>query len=249
MKRRSLKYKYGQRSFSGRRRPQTGKRLLSTLLIVGFLIYALLAWILPFFIGGLSFLNNFKSQPKSTTPVSENTTLAPPVLNIPFEATNTATIKIKGYSTPNSSVEIYLDDNLSTTVKVKDDGSFLSDNISLSLGTNNIYGKTVDDKGQKSLPSKPIQVDYSNEKPKLDLNSPSDNQVIQGDKKVTVSGSTNAGKNISLTVNGIVVIVDGNGNFSKTIEINDGDNNITVTATDRSGNTTQLSRKVTYQAG
>lgn len=237
------------RTFSRRRNSsQTGKRFILSLIVIGFLLYALLAWVLPFFIGGLSFLNNFKSSPKTGTPVSEDATLAPPVLNIAYEATNTAGIKIKGYTVPNSSVEIYLDDELKATTKAGDDGSFLTDNVPLSLGTNNIFGKTLSEEGKVSLPSKPIQVFYAYEKPGLNLNRPQDNQTVTGgDKKVTVSGTTDSGKNITLTVNGGQVVVDANGGFSKTVDLNDGDNNIAVTAADQAGNSTTIQRKVIYQ--
>lgn len=180
-------------------------------------------------------------------PISDNSTLAPPVLNIPYEATNTANISIKGYATPNTKVEVYVDEVLSQSADVLDDGSFTVSGITLTLGTNNLTGKTVNG-NNKSLPSKNIRILYDNKKPKLDLTSPSDNQVIKGgDKKVTVSGATDPGNNV--TVNSNKLIVDSSGNFSKLIEINDGDNNLTITTTDQAGNENSISRKVTYTSG
>lgn len=245
MKRQQIKYKS---LLSKRRQNKEKRRLIITFLIGAFLLYFLFSWFLPSLIGGLSLLNRFKPQPKQDTPVSESATLAPPVLNIPFEATASSEIKVRGYSLPNTEVEIYIDDDLKTTVKTSPDGSFTSDEVSLSLGTNNISGKTVDDKGNKSLSSKPIQINYDSEKPKLDVSSPSDNQEIKGgDKKVTVSGTTDSNKEITITANGTRLIVNSDGNFSKSLDINEGENNITVVAKDVAGNTTQITRKVTYQ--
>lgn len=222
-------------------------KFLITFLIGAFLLYALFTWILPTLIGGLSFFNRFKGIPKKEASVSENSILAPPVLNIPFEATNTASIFIRGYSIPGASVEIYVDGDLKATSKASDDGSFITDPVELSLGTNNISGKTVDEKGGKSLPSKHIKIIYDNDKPKLDVKEPSDNQEIKGgDKKVTVAGTTNSEKDITVMVNGIRVIVSPDGSFFQKIDINEGENNLSITATDTFGNTTQVTRKVIF---
>jgi hypothetical protein len=235
------------RNFSrSRSQKSLKKRLIFTGILILFFVYALLAWILPALIGGLSFLNH-SSTPKSNKSSTDNVTIAPPILNIPYEATNTATISINGYAQAGSKVEIYVDDDLKTAAQTTTDGSFQASGIELALGTNNIWGKTVDDKGTKSLSSKPIRIQYSNQKPKLEVDSPSDNQVVKGgDKKVTVSGVTDPGND--LRANDFKLIVNSEGKFSQTISINDGDNQITITSTDDAGNTNSVSRKVTYQA-
>lgn len=249
MKRRMRHRSYTNKSFLSRRIERKNKKnFLLTLAICGFLIFILFAWFIPTFIGSLSFLNRYKDTPKVTKSVSESASLAPPVLNIPYEATNTASIKVKGYSTPETSIEIYLNDQLASTVKSDSDGSFVGNEIRLDLGSNSIYGKTVDSNGNKSYGSKPIIISYSNEKPKLELSNPQDNQTIKGgDKKITVSGKTNDDKEITITINGNQTIVSSDGSFSRVIDINEGDNNISVTATDKAGNTADITRKVTYQ--
>lgn len=241
----SAKSSYKPRSL--RRREQKTKNILVRNIILGLVVlYVVFAWGIPALVGGLSVFNKFKKVDQNT-PVTQDETIAPPVLNIPYEATNTATIRISGYASPKDKVKIYLDDDLKTTAPVDDNGSFTSDPISLALGTNNIYGKTQDDNNHESLPSKNIRLLYSSDKPKLEISSPDDNSQIKGgDKKVTVSGVTDPNNNI--TVNDTVAVVDSSGNFSTAISINDGDNNIVVTATNSFGNSTQVSRKVTYSA-
>lgn len=238
----------GSHSFVTRRwEKKSRKRLYLTIIIVGILLYSFFTWFMPALIGGLSFVNQFKSTPAPQTPVSENITLAPPVLNIPFEATNSAVIQIKGYASPNTSVKIYVDDDLKSTTKTSDGGDFVSDEITLSLGTNNIYGEAVDDKDNKSLPSKTIRLIYGNEKPELSLESPSDNQTVSGgDKKVSVTGKVSPKEGMSVTINGMIIILKDNGGFSQTVDINEGDNNIIVIAKDRTGNIAQITRNVIY---
>ncbi len=243
------RYNYSQRnSFkprSLRRFENRAKnKLLTTTVIGGILIILFLIWGLPTLVGGLTFLNKLKNTPKQDTAIADSA-IAPPVLNIPYEATNSAAIKINGFATPNSKVEIYIDDELQTTTTTQSDGIFLTDNISLRLGTNNIYGKTLSPENKKSLDSKTIRLVYSNAKPKLNLSSPPDNQQIKGgDKKINVAGKTDPLN--SIMVNGTTVIVSNDGNFNTTIGINEGDNFLTIIATDQFGNTNQIERKVTY---
>lgn len=238
-------YPMKRKSFLAKRVERKSRRkFFFTLLVVIVVLYGLVTWFLPALINSLSILNRFKPQ-SSSQPLSVSSSLAPPVLNIPYEATNTATIKIKGYASPRSRVEIYVDEELKTVADAPD-GNFTSEDIPLSLGTNNIYGKTIDDKGHTSLPSKPIRIFYSNEKPKLEISSPSDNQTVQ-DRKITVSGTTNADRDIMVTAQSSRAIVNQDGNFSQTINLNEGDNDIVVIATDPSGNTTQITRRVAFQ--
>lgn len=233
------------RSRSIRRSESKAKtRLFLTLIVSGLILALFIFWGLPTLVSGLSFLNKNKSVPQS--PVSDPA-IAPPVLNIPYEATNSASIRVHGYSSPNSQVEIYLDGDLKTTTQADDNGKFTTDEVSLSIGQNNISGKTVNLSGKKSLPSKTIILIYSNQKPKLEISSPSDNQQIKGgDKKIIVAGSTNPLN--SVTINGTAAIVRNDGTFSVTIPINDGDNTIAIGATDQFGNTNQIERRVTYSS-
>lgn len=223
------------------------RNFIITILLIGFLIYATLQWILPNLIGGIGFIKG-KVKPVKNIQVSDvSSSLPPPVLNIPYEATNTAQINISGYGTPHSKVTIYLDDKKFETTQVSDDGSFEIKNVTLALGTNNIYGKSLDDQDKESLPSKTIKLIFDNEKPALDISSPQDGQVIQGgDKKVVISGKTET--NTQILINGSQVVVDKDGNFSSTLPLNDGDNNFTIRSVDKAGNFTEVVRKVVYKS-
>lgn len=222
------------------------RNFIITLLLIGILIYATFTWVLPSFIGGVGFIKNTINPSKKTvTQLSETGTLAPPVLSIPFEATNSSEIDIKGFTTPDSKVKLYLDDDPKETVDVAGDGSFTFESVTLTLGTNNIYGKTLDDKGQESLPSKIIKIIYDNEKPSLTINEPEDNKKIQGgDKKVRVAGKTEPG--VKVYINDTQVIVGGDGNFGIDQPLNEGDNTITIKAQDPASNTTEIQKRVNY---
>lgn len=233
------------RTRSVRRVAKKSKRkFIITLLTILFLFYATLQWILPNIIGSVGIITStFKTPTKTEKPISEDTTLAPPVISIPFEATNSAKIDIKGYATPSSKVELFLDDTLKDTVDVGIDGSFVFKDVYLNPGDNKIFGKTIDSKKLESLPSKTIILSSVTDKPQLSISQPDDNKTIEStDKKVTVSGK--ADPNAQVLVNGSIIILGSDGKFSTVVMLNDGDNMIKIKAIDRASNYTEITRKV-----
>lgn len=219
------------------------KRLIFTVVAILIISYVFFVWVLPFLIGQLSFLNK-----KNTTVDAEtlkiDEAIAPPVLYIPYEATNSASLEFTGYAAPLSKIELYIDGEIKTQSSTDSEGKFTTSQVALNLGTNNVTAVTISDSDKKSLPSKNIKLYYSNEKPKLEISEPGDGTAITGDKKVKVVGKTDV--NNSITVNGSTVIVDGEGNFQTIVAVNDGENTITIKASNSFGNTEETSRRVNY---
>lgn len=243
----SMAYKYSSRLARNQAKKSKRKFTLSIIFII-LILYATLMWVLPNFIGALGLISGILKPNNQINQVStaDNSLFAPPVLTIPFESTNSSQIIIEGYAAPNSKVAIYVEDKQIIEAKTKPDGSFTTDKIDLSLGTNNIYGKTIDDKENGSLPSKTLKVFYDNEKPTLEIGEPEDNKTITGgDKKVTVKGKTDPGTNIF--INYQKIILDSEGNFQQSVSINDRENILTVKARDSAGNETEVARKVIYK--
>ena len=233
------------RTRTARRTARKSKYNIFAVFIISILLlYATLTWILPVFVNSLGFVTGVFNKEEKVTQVSDNPTLAPPVLSIPYEATSSAQIDIGGYATPGSKVKIYVDDELKDTVDVQPDGSFVANNIDLNLGTNNIYGKTIDEKDQESLASKTIKLVYDSEKPSLEVSEPEDGKTVQGERKLKVAGKTEPGSQV--TVNGNQVIVNSDGNFSTIFNLNDGENSLTIRASDQASNMTEITRKVTF---
>ena len=129
-----MAYRYHSRRSAKRYARKSKRSFVITLIIVIFLLYATIVWVLPFFINTLGFINSIVKPPtKPSIEVSENASLAPPVLNIPYEATNSAPINISGYASPNIKVRLYLDDQLEREVNSEVDGSFIVESVSLNL--------------------------------------------------------------------------------------------------------------------
>ena len=236
------------RTRSARRLARKSQRnFFYTIIIIGLLLYATLFWILPNLIGGIGFIKGlFKGSEEAKSSVAENASLAPPILSIPYEATATAQIDIRGYGTPHSKVALYIDDEKKDTTEVSSEGSFEIKNVSLALGTNNIFARSIDEKERESLPSKTIKVIYDNEKPTLEVSEPEDGKVVAGgDKKVKVAGKINPEDKIF--INGSQVVVDNEGKFESIQSLNDGENDFNIKAQDSAGNFTEISRRVIFK--
>ncbi len=237
-------YKYNRRA--SRRLVRKSKRnfIISLILIIIF-TYLALIWILPNFIRAIGSIKQFINPPEKKAGLEDTTvSLAPPIFNIPYEATNTPEINISGYATPDSKIQLFIDDEEKQTSQSSSDGSFSFQNIELGLGINNIYGKTVDGDGKTSLPSKTIRVIFDNEKPLLEVSEPEDGKSIQGERKMKILGKTEVGAKI--IINGNQVIVNGEGNFSSDQTLNDGDNIFNIKAIDSASNFTEISRRVHF---
>lgn len=218
--------------------------LISLILIIG-LGYVSIIWLLPQLInlvGSVRGSLNLSSQ--RSVQLSDTAAFPPPVLNIPYEATISSRIDIHGYSTPNSKVKLFLDEAEAGLAEVLADGSFIFENIPLNLGTNNLYGKTVDEEGKMSLPSKTFRIIYDNEKPLLEVSEPQDNKTVAGERKIKIAGKTEVGARIF--INGSQIIVDKEGNFSEEVNLNDGDNIFNIKASDAASNFTEISRRVNF---
>lgn len=233
------------RSRSAKRLVKKSRRnLIITFILIFGLLYATITWILPSFINILGAVNNTLKPSKGSNSEGVSITLAPPTLNIPFEATNTAEIDIKGYANPGAKVKIFVDDSEVKTVEVLEDGSFTASGINLSLGTNNIYGKTINEEEKESLPSKTFKIIFDNEKPSLSVSEPEDNKQVQGERKLKISGKTEVGAQVF--INGNQLIVDQDGNFSTEVQLSDGENIFNIKAQDSASNFEETSRKVIF---
>lgn len=85
--------------------------------------------------------------------------------------------------------------------------------------------------------------------PVLNVISPDDGSITNKNT-VVVAGTTNdaASSPVTLTVNGDKVSVGSDGSFSKTITLSEGENTITVEATDKAGKVSTVTRTVTFDS-
>lgn len=217
------------------------------------LIYALfgiVALIVFFALFGLKMLVGFSllvDRIRGGSPSVKQTEnlLLPPVLNPPPEATNSAEIFISGSAQPNRTLVLYVN-GLETKKFSIDQSGIFSYLLTLSDGTNSVSAKVVDEKGEMSELSQVYTVTVKKIAPKLEISQPNNGDKITGEKNsVLVTGKTEESSKV--TVNGRLAIVSSDGSFRMTVTLSEGDNTLTIIATDVAGNQTLVERKVTYE--
>lgn len=156
-------------------------------------------------------------------------------------ATNSATILFSGTALNFDSLEIYLNNEKLDEIDISD--TFSGEVKGLEKGENTIYFIAKSSETKETKETDPYEVLYKNEKPKLDIQEPSDNSRTNKDD-VKVSGQTD--KETSIRINGQPIITDSEGKFSTMVRLKDGENKILIVAEDIVGNQEQKELKVTY---
>lgn len=206
--------------------------VLSGLVILGVFLF--------FF--GIPLLIGFsKMTEKDTTPQVETEQSSeldfdePPKLSAPFEATNSAQVKLTGYSKADYEIVLYRNGSEIKTTTVKDNGRFTFNNVTLEEGGNILKAKAVYKKKESDY-SDSIIITYSKDKPTIEISFPQEGQTIKRNASpITVKGQTAEGNTV--TINGSRAVVQGDGIFSYELPLTDGDNTFTAEATDEAGNT------------
>ena len=121
-------------------------------------------------------------------------------------------------------------------------GGSTSANIALD-GIGNVFAVWLQEDGLRYNVWANLYISPDITPPSLSLDSPEDG-LTTGTPTVTVSGLTEPSATVA--INGVYAVVNEDGSFSCVIALVDGANIITVTATDVSGNSAELSVTVTY---
>lgn len=209
-----------------------------------------IAMLLFFALFGLRLLVGFsllvdKLRGNSPAATSQEALILPPILDPIPSATNSSTLIISGSGQADLTLQLYVDDEESETTQVAKNGTFTI-TLDVSEGTKHISAKQRDSKGNISELSNVLSVLIKKKGPLLELSAPEDRSTVNGDdNKVTVSGKTD--EETAITINGRVVVVSGDNSFTYKYPLNEGDNKLTVVATDLAGNTTTVERTVTYR--
>lgn len=194
--------------------------LISLLLLVLLFIYGL-----PALLNLTGFISNYKKN--SVTVVKKELIPTTPRLSEDLTATSSAKVKISGVADPKIIVELFQNGLSQGTMVAKDDGTFSFD-ISLNNGENSFTVQAIGDSGEKSSLSPEYKISFLKNPPKLEAFAANDG---------TVTGKTDSGATVS--VNDRLVVIDSAGKFSYQLSLKDGENKITVVATDPAGNQTK----------
>ena len=177
----------------------------------------------------------------------ETNYVAPPILNPLVSATNSAQIIISGKAFKDQTINLYINNSQTDQIQTDKNGVFVFTET-LKSGDNQIKAK-AENNGKQSDFSNVFDVVLKNSAPTLDISTPSDGQrfdknSIGSGNSISVSGKTDQG--VSVTVNGFWAVVDDSNNFSYTLPLQNGDNQIKIIAIDQAGNKTEKDIKVNY---
>lgn len=214
------------------------------------LILGTIGILLLFGFSGVSLLSKLAvfSEKFRTNNDSENADFIPPpppILNAPFSATNSAQFTLVGTAEPKSI--IYLSQNSIDPVNTTTlpDGTFEFPLLNLREGDNSFAAIAIDQANNQSPKSQPTTVFYSKSPPKLEIESPKQDQYFYGSNtRIEIKGKSDS--NVRVTVNGRLLIVNQNGDFSTLYTPNPNDNKLIFVATDQAGNQTTKEVPIFY---
>jgi hypothetical protein len=200
--------------------------LLSVVLLV-----VLVKWGLP------AFINILAGSPGGRIENKEEDLLPPqkPVLSALPEAVNLAEISVSGFTEAKAATELIVDGEGVLTGTADEQGSF-EFKYTLDKGEHSISVRAKDEAGNSSE-SEMRWVTFDPEKLDITITDPKDGSEIigVGNKNISIKGKVNKGET-NVKVNGSYALVSEDGEFSQTITLSEGDNQIKIEASDKAGN-------------
>jgi hypothetical protein len=171
--------------------------------------------------------------------------LQAPVISAPIPATFSASIKLSGYAEKGATVVLLQNTQEANRTTAQDNGAFQFD-VQLQKGDNALSAYAQSSADRQSPVSQEFKVIMDDEQPALEIETPTDKQVIEGKKNqsLTIKGKTDP--NTKVTVNDRLAFTQADGTFSTTFFLNSGDNNLSIKAIDQAGNVTEKPLLVTF---
>ena len=180
------------------------------------------------------------------TPLGSTDSIAPaaPQISSLPDQIRTKTLNISGSAESGSTVTVLVNDEEAFSTLADKEGLF-SGGASLGGGENLIVATAKDAAGNESRKSKQLSITYDATPPSLVLLQELPSQTAE--QTITVSGKAEA--NAKVTINQRVAVVNGDGVFNHTMQLNSGENKIEIVASDAAENTRRIERSVTYTGG
>lgn len=215
-----------------------------TLVISALGCIGIIAFLIFFGIPLLSRLSTVVQNDKeAATTTTDETFIAAPILDTVPSATNSAYTRVTGNAGGNLLIRLYINDTFSDDVESKEDGSFTFKRVELKEGKNEIKALARTQSKKESTFSQTETITYISKAPKLTIDSPSGDPTVK-ESTFIVKGTSDP--NTQVSVNDRWALVDAEGSFSYTLQLANGENMLKIVSTDDAGNTTEVSRKVTY---
>ncbi|MEK7558984.1 MAG: hypothetical protein AAB521_01625 [Patescibacteria group bacterium] len=232
----------GYSRLSRRLESQSKNNLILSILGIVVVLFLLIKFGIPLLANITGFLSGFQKG-DSISNEQNDEFVSVPVLDPLPQATNSSEFIVSGQGISEQDISIFVNNTLSNSKETDKDGVF-SFKVFLNPGENKIKVQATQNTNKSDFSDEEIVL-YINKPPTLDISSPTDGQRFEKDQNTAdIKGTTDSG--VRVTVNDFQTVVDENNNFSYTLNLQNGDNNLVIVATNQAGDKTEKSLKVTY---
>lgn len=172
----------------------------------------------------------------------------PPVFIDAPKATNKSTITLTGRALPGSSIKIFVNGPDKGSTTAGNDGIFTFSDINLNIGTNTIFAKSYDGKGNESESSEFLIINHDRDAPKITIEKPKDGDTVKNlDKRIEIEGKID--EKATITINEKTAIQKSDFSFNYFMSASEGDVEIKIEVVDTAGNKSTEELKVKYLKG
>jgi hypothetical protein len=170
-----------------------------------------------------------------------------PVLSsTPLEATSSATLELTGFAESESQVVFVLNSQETAQVKANAEGSF-AQVVNLNAGVNELAIFGVDQAGNQSLKTRSYMIEFDDQAPEIELESPQDGSVVELKKNQTITVKGKTEPLAKVYVNDRFVLADQEGLFQSNYYLKEGKNELIIKAIDKALNQTELKVEVEFR--
>lgn len=248
-KKRLAGYAYSPRETIAEKKKKAYRRIT----IISIAVIAMITVGLVYLDDGIDYISNiwqtFDKQEELTeaTPITEtqeNLLWTPTIDTIPT-ITNQKKLSITGNAYQGVQVELFFNNESISIDDLDENKKFEFTDLNLQSGENTISVRAIKENGEKSELSKESRITLDLVPPSLEITNPINETTFgSGKQKVSVEGTTE--EEVKLYVDDHIVIVKPDLTFSYQITLKEGENTITIKATDKAGNETKEERIVTF---
>lgn len=206
-----------------------------------------------FYFFGLTILSNIDIlwrflKPGSSdyfTTSGDTTPPSPPHLYPLQPATKEPTINIGGFAEEGVEVKLYQNGGAVDSTLSDKDGQFAFDDITLQEGENEFSVKATDTNRNQSNSSNIIKITFDQSPPEIKITKPTERKIKSENRHQEIRGETEL--DVRVTIGGRQAVVNDEGEFSVTIRLEDGNNELEVKATDQAGNETTTTLTIEFE--
>jgi hypothetical protein len=222
------------------------KMTQQTFLIFGLAIVVVIVFIVAVVPGLIRLTGLFLDGDGVTSDFGDTIPPRVPSISSPVTATYSASIKIEGFSEPESEVVLVMNASESNRSEADSDGKF-DFVVDLSDEENSLSLYAIDKAGNESNSSRTHKIIFDDTAPTIEIETPSDGQQfeLRKNQNITVKGLTEPRSKVFL--NDRLIFAKSDGSFSTSLQLSEGDNELKIKVVDQAGNETEQVLNVKFR--